>query len=281
MKKATEKFIHSAEESVRHQGVGAAIYIRQLAEKKRIEDSGDEIDQALSFNSYIDFSANCYLHQFQCTQRSALNTLLSSQEGILNYILKADLSTHSFVEMSILLGYFRNYTLASRYISGTMGSNNETHLKKIFPCLWGKFETDAFANPDDRESYTALEMVFDYLNHDYETVIRKFENNCVADLLKFENSSRTIMKLCMYLSRLRKGDTDDNTQFGADTMIALIQYQYYLWLVKEELSAKVDLPLVMLLTYMHGDLRGFSEEEMHKSMQPCNVIVRLTDMKSR
>jgi hypothetical protein len=309
MDKKVERFVQKARERVLERG-NAAI---ERFEKCRVEewdielrkkigkirDLEEIIGRIIKFNMDIDFYAMCYMQCYNCHLKEPLRKIFNAQAKILESISRFDLNAYSLNWLAILLEYFGNIALLTRYFHGIMPDENQMLLfKKLFPVLWkkekeeeeeedGEGEEDGEDEEDGidfrefyRDYYLSMEMMFDFINKDYDAVIRKFDKSG-ADLLKFENASRTVMKLCMYLSKICKNVKDEETLFGADTMMGIIQLQHYSWLVNVEKSVNIDIPMVMLCTYLHGDIRGLSDEEMHKSMQPEQVMMNLERLRAQ
>jgi hypothetical protein len=249
------------------------------------------------------FDLDAYPQNWLKILKEPLKEVLNAQLRIIENITKFDLDAYSQNWLEILLEYFCGIALLMRYFYGVMPDENQILIfKNIFPALWKKEkeneeEIDEFDEEEEEEEegeeidefdiigfnrdyYLAMEMIFDFLNKDYENVIRLFENSG-ADLLKFENVNRTVMKLCVHLSKICNNLKDEEALFAADATMGLVQYQHYLWLANDERSAKINLPEVMLLTYLHGDIRGLNEEEMHKSLQPKQVMLNLLSLESK
>ncbi|MCL2182856.1 MAG: hypothetical protein FWB85_05230 [Chitinispirillia bacterium] len=254
----------------------------------KIQNAGD-INEILvktkEFSADADAGSYCYLKSFNAwpEQRAFFQKVLNVQPALLASISKSDLQAYPLDGLKALLEYFYKYTLFTRYFSGAMPDRNQLlQFKSVFPVFWEKFEGEAYDDPAarefDREYFGAIEMIFDFLAGEYESVDRRI-GPVEVNFSEFESVNRTAMKLCSCLSDIRQNRNGETAPFGADSMLAIAQHQFYLYVVLQDAAVtKTVFPFIMLLTYLHGDVRGVSEEGMHKSLQAEHILDKLDDL---
>jgi len=260
------------------------------AQNGKIQNAGDIpeiLTKAKEFSADADAASYCYLRYFNDWpegKRDFFKEVLGVQPALLDSISKSDLWAYPPDGLKALLEYFYKYTLFTRYFSGAMPDRNQLlQFKSVFPVFWEKFEGETYNDPAarefDREYFGAIEMIFDFLAGEYESVDSRF-GALGADFSKFESVNRTTMKLCSCLSDIRQNRNGEMAPFGADTMLAIAQHQFYLYVLQDLAAAKTVFPFIMLLTYLHGDVRGVSEEGMHKSLQAEHILDKLDDLRA-
>jgi hypothetical protein len=235
--------------------------------------------------STCDTTSEFYIEFYDLLERSLRFLIAHNQgerPGILDFLLTTDLE-QSFASIDMSSATYARITATIRYILAKVltrlmakGSRAFADLeplaKAAFGALWA---LPGAAEMSSREKWQAYEAILDLAFGNHEQLINVYEREHGFDLAKHENSNRMIMKECYMLSRIATGRSDGDLAFGVASYIALLKFNYYLWLVNEEISAEIDLVPLAVICHLYEEIMGGDvqdQRDFYSSMAPRAVL---------
>lgn len=217
----------------------------------------------------------------------ALSVLLADPGAapptVLGVLVHTDLDTR-YAELNLTSATFAHSTVAIDYVvaqcvargllSQPLLERHRALAAQAFQGLWSRFGKEL--GPAG-EGWEAKELLLAVAFGDSPRVIERFEHDLKLDLTEHENSHRTLIKLAYLIAKCALGSADDDDRFGARALTALTQFNYYLWIARQDLSAQVDVVTMVFATQLFGrscgsvsateDLRPFFD-----ALGPASVV---------
>jgi len=240
-------FVRSAEEHVRTRARSARIGTDDYLDEKGWLETCDSVTMF-----FLTYHENMVLQ---------LRLLLADPEGqwpdLLKFMLETDLERHFAVGSGPGTGY-GPLTAAVKYamarvmaglISGHGWPDGLGGLSDAaFAGLW---RMPGASEMETTETLKAQECLLDLVYGRYAEIVERCEKGRPLLLGKPEGADRTVVKACYLLSRMALGTADEGDRFGARSLVLLVKYDYFLYMVNEHLPANIDLLPVVLLTWLY------------------------------
>lgn len=181
----------------------------------------------------------------------------ASWPPVLDLLSKPELDSH-YPELDYASAGFARVTLAINYVvvqcvvcgllSVPLAERHRDIATRAIRSLWTNFDPK---QAELREPWQAKEALLMVAFGDHVGLVRKFESEWKLDLVAYENCHRTLIKLSYLLARCALGTGEEDFPFFAKSLATLIQFNYYQWSVNDDLSAKVELPTVVLASQLY------------------------------
>jgi hypothetical protein len=145
--------------------------------------------------------------------------------------------------------------------------------------LWTRFGPN---RAEARAHWQAKEALLMLVFGDHVGVVRRFASEPTFDLATGGDADRTLVELSRVLAHHASGTGDADTPFAARSLVTLTQFHYYRWAVDDDLSARIELPTMVLASqaYLrrcapeHADARS-----MLRQLAPAAVVSRLSALR--
>jgi hypothetical protein len=172
-----------------------------------------------------------------------------------------------------------NYVVAQCVVCGLLSrppvERHRDIATKAVQSLWTNFDPK---RAELREPWQAKEALLMVAFGDYASVVQRFESEWKLDLAAYENCHRTLIKLSYLLAQCMLGTSEKDSSFFAKALATLTQFNYYQWSVNDDLSAKVELPTMVLASQLYFRIcepESADARTMLSKLAPAAVITTM------
>lgn len=209
---------------------------------------------------------------------------------VLNVLSKAELDSH-YPELDYASAGLAQLTLAINYVvvqcvvcgllSLPLAERHWNIATRAIRSLWTNFDP---MHAELREPWQAKEALLKVAFGDYYGLVRKFESEWTLDLAAYENSHRTLIKLSYLLARCALETGEKDFPFFAKSLATLSQFNYYQWSVNDDLSAKVELPTMVMASQLYFNMfepENSAPKTMLSKLAPASTVGAMHELISK
>lgn len=189
-----------------------------------------------------------------------------------------DYTTAGFGPVTLAINYVLAQCVVRGLLSRPLLDKHRDIEAKAVQALWTRLDPK---RAELQEPWQAKEALLMVAFGDHAGVVRKFESEWKLDLVKYENSHRTIIKLTYLLARCALGTAEKDFPFFAKSLATLTQFNYYQWAVNDDLSAKVELATMVLASQLFFRIcepQNADARTMLGKLAPATVIATMHEL---
>ena len=206
-----------------------------------------------SVEDWVDKRPNTieYYYEVHNKVAEALSVLLADPSAplppVLDIIVSGVLDSHypeidfhsaTYPHVTIVINFVMAQYVSRRLIKSPIEEQHRKLYEYAFKVLWTRFGKEL---GEFRYQWEAIDLLLAVAFGDYHSVIKRFNTDLQLNMTTFENSHRTLIKLAYLLAQCATCSTDDVARFGAKALCTLTQFNYYLWIVRQDTAAQIDI----------------------------------------